>query len=62
MLRWIFWTLIIIWLLSKIKNLFTDKTESMNNDRELKNKNTHPAETKKIKNDAGDYVDYEEIK
>lgn len=62
MLRWIFWILIIIWLFSKIKNLLTDKTDRMNDDRELKNKNTPPAESKKIKNDAGDYVDYEEVK
>ncbi len=62
MLRWIFWILIIVWLFSKIKNLLTDKTESMNDDRELKNKNTPPAEDKKIKNGAGDYIDYEEVK
>lgn len=64
MLRWIFWILIIFWLLSKIKSLFNTTTEQKNN-YENKQEDEHSFHEKnnigkKLKNDAGEYVDFEE--
>lgn len=64
MLKWIFWLIILWWLLSKLmadtkKNNATneyntdDKSSFKPNHSDIKNKH--------LKNDAGDYVDYEEI-
>ncbi len=68
MLRWIFWILIIIWLISKIKSIFEENT-SKRNDAQYKDytpKHNSSGTTnhvnKKLKNDAGEYVDYEELK
>lgn len=59
MLRWILWILIIFWLLSKLKFLFKDdppeKTPAQ------KPPATPFTKSKNLKNDAGDYVDYEEL-
>lgn len=63
MLRWIFWILILFWLFSKIKYLFVE------NEEQKEKSDTQSLDTtdksfipKKLKNDAGDYIDYEEIK
>lgn len=59
MLRWILWILIILWLLSKWRFLF--KADSRQKPSE-QNPPANPfTETKHLKNDAGDYVDYEEL-
>lgn len=59
MLRWILWILIILWLLSKCRFLF--KTNSRQKPSE-QNPSPNPfTGSKQLKNDAGDYVDYEEL-
>jgi hypothetical protein len=62
MLRWIFWILILFWLFSKIKYLFVEDEEQgeKSNTPRLDMSDTSSA-PKKLKNDAGDYIDYEEI-
>lgn len=61
LLRWIFWILVVLWLFFKLKHLFeNDKTQNQINDDIKKNNHTH--ENKILKNDAGEYVDFEEIK
>lgn len=58
MIRWIFWILIAIWLLSKLKYLFADNMPENNNENTDFKQND---KRKQLKNDAGDYADYEEL-
>lgn len=60
MIRWIFWLLIIFWLLSKLKYLFSND-EPLNNTNHTTQKNFSTNSNKKLKDDAGEYIDYEEI-
>jgi len=62
MLRWIFWILILFWLFSKIKHLFVENEEQgEKTDTQYLDTNDTSSAPKKLKNDAGDYIDYEEI-
>jgi len=63
MIRWIFWILVIFWLASKLKYLFADNdsNDSENIDYS-KTKHSDNISNKKLSDNAGDYVDYEEIK
>ncbi len=68
MLRWILWTLIIIWLLSKLKDWFGNSSQSQNtthnNTSHSQNQSTteQSDNSKKLKDNAGEYVDYEDMK
>ncbi|GAB4447217.1 MAG: hypothetical protein OHK0036_01240 [Bacteroidia bacterium] len=64
MFRWIFWILIILWVLTKLKYLFEDKTETKSSNHQHSSDNfSHSQQSqKRLKNEAGDYVDYEEMK
>lgn len=63
MFRWIFWILIILWILTKLKYLFEDKTETEPSHQQHSDNFTHSQQSqKRLKNEAGDYVDYEEMK
>jgi len=62
MLRWIFWILILLWLFSKIKYLFVeDEEQGEKSDTQHLGTSGTSSAPKKLKNDAGDYIDYEEI-
>lgn len=63
MIRWLLWLCIIIWLFSKLKKLFfSDETLlDANNYADYTNKKTK-IKNKHLKENAGDYVEYEEIK
>ncbi|MCX7729215.1 MAG: hypothetical protein N2203_07075 [Bacteroidia bacterium] len=63
MIKWIFWIIIIWWLLSKVKFVFNTENDTINK-RPDKNPNQFKStnnQNKKLKQDAGDYVDYEEV-
>lgn len=62
MIRWIFWIIIILWLLSKLKFLFASEATADNHQKYSDNARHHSNKDKQLKNDAGDYVDYEEMK
>lgn len=73
-MRDIIWTVIIIWVIWRIIETFrtvsnTSRKAQQNsgpaqNYNQTHNQNSHSAQTKKgeLKSDAGEYVDYEEIK
>jgi hypothetical protein len=63
MMKWIFWLIVVWWLLSKLinENKKNNVSSKYNQDDDgfSKFKNSH--KNKHLKEDAGDYVDYEEI-
>lgn len=67
-LRFIFWILIILWIFNKLRNILSDEQPSdktfykRNNDYTTNDNIKETSNNKTLKNNAGDYVDYEEIK
>lgn len=63
MLRWIFWILIALWILSKLKFILKTEERKDTNHQSRENNVSHDKANidKKLKQNAGEYIDYEDL-